>query len=218
MSHTAVVEAIADIMEAHNRGGVVDRALASRIGGEVQVAVAHAVGIGRISSSTQLIGQQAFWNIISQHLASTSSAYTDQEARQNFLHYLRNHADRTSADFATFVAQFRRGGGYPDWGRDGLGGDRGLGGGSLFSHASYDALETDWNPSMPHVLTERNWSTSPFASVAGLDMPTTRSLLAAGFSPQEIVRAGRDVERLAQRSAIMEGLSPRPKTSRARRG
>jgi hypothetical protein len=89
VSLTAVVEAIADIMGDVSRGGVVDRALASRIGGEVQVAVAAAVGTGRISSSTQLVGQQAFWNILSQHLASTSSVYSDQQARQNLLRYVR---------------------------------------------------------------------------------------------------------------------------------
>ena len=133
VSLTAVVEAIADIMEDVNRGGVVDRALASRIGGEVQVAVAAAVGTGRISSTTQLVGQQAFWNIVSQHLASTSSAYTDQQARQHLLHYMRTQANRTGADFANFVAGFRRGGGYAD-----RAGDRD--GGASLTSARFDGF------------------------------------------------------------------------------
>jgi hypothetical protein len=37
VSLTAVVEAISDIMEANNRGGVVDHALASRIGSQIHL-------------------------------------------------------------------------------------------------------------------------------------------------------------------------------------
>jgi hypothetical protein len=114
VSLEAVVNAIADIMGDHNRFGIVDRTLASRIGREVQTAVATAIGSGRISSSSQLTSQQAFWGILVQHLASTSSAHTDQQARQSLLHYMRTQANRTAGDFAAFVAQFRRGGGYAD--------------------------------------------------------------------------------------------------------
>jgi hypothetical protein len=111
VSLTAVVEAVAEIMEASNRGGIVDRALAARIGSQIQTAVAQAVVNGRISSGAELLGQPAFRTILSQHLATTGSAYTDEEARLSILDFMRRNANRTGADFANFVAQVLRGGG-----------------------------------------------------------------------------------------------------------
>jgi hypothetical protein len=64
--------------------------------------------------------------------------------------------------------------------------------------ASYGLLNTRWDASRPYDLTDHNWHSSPFHGIAGLDIPTTRSLLAAGFTAPEIVRAGRDVERLGR--------------------
>ena len=71
-------------------------------------------------------------------------------------------------------------------------------GGATPTSASYAALDSNWDPSRPGHLTERNWGRSPFRGIPGLDIPTTRSLLAAGYESSEIVRAGRDVERLSR--------------------
>ena len=65
-------------------------------------------------------------------------------------------------------------------------------------HTSYAPLNTRWDASRPYDLHDGNWRNSPFHGIAGLDIPTARSLLAAGFSVPEITRAGRDVERISR--------------------
>jgi hypothetical protein len=77
--------------------------------------VGQAIGTGRISSGADL----------------TSSSYTDQQARQSLLDFMRRNANRTGADSANFVAQFRRGGGYADRSVD-------RNGGSTLSSARFD--------------------------------------------------------------------------------
>jgi hypothetical protein len=42
VSLTAVIEAVSDVMEAANRHGIVDRALAARIGAQIHLAVAQS--------------------------------------------------------------------------------------------------------------------------------------------------------------------------------
>lgn len=215
VSLTAVVEAISDIMEAGNRGGVADRALASRIGSQIHLAVAQALGHGRISSGADLVGQQAFRNILSQHLATTSSSYTDQAARQSLLDFMRRHANRTGADFANFVAQFRRGGGYADRGsdRDGAG---------LLTSARFDGFSgadaallsamrryaidqgLHWAADRPEILRLGHEAIRLLART-GFTRESHDRLHAAGFNHQQMVhiahyaeRTGRDVNEVAR--------------------
>ncbi len=61
---------------------------------------------------------------------------------------------------------------------------------------SYASLETNGDASHPQRLNEKNWAKSPFAGIGGLDISTTKSLLASGFKTEQIMQAGRDVNKL----------------------
>lgn len=216
VSLTAVVEAIADIMEAGNRGGVVDRVFAGRIGSQIHLAVAQALGTGRISSGAELVGQQAFRNILSQHLAGTSSSYTDQQARQNLLDFMRRHANRTGADFANFVAQFRRGGGYADRAeRDA---------GSLLTSARFDAFSAadaallarmrdfatrhglHWAADRPEILRMGEEAIRLLART-GFTRESHDRLHEAGFNHHQMVAIARYAERTGQDVNTVAGIA-----------
>jgi hypothetical protein len=204
VSLDAVTNAIADVMADHNRFGIVDRALASRIARDVQTAVAGAVGSGRISSSAQLTSQQAFWGILAQHLATTSSAYMDQEAQRSLLHYIRTQANRTGPDFANFVAQFLRGGGRADRAVDRDG--------ATLTSARFDGLSaTDaallsrmrdvairhglhWAADRPEILRMGEDAIRLLART-GFTRQSHDRLHEAGFSHQDMVRIARYAER-----------------------
>jgi hypothetical protein len=208
VSLTAVVEAVADVMEAANRGGVVDHALASRIGSQIQIAVADAMGQGRITSGAQLVGQPSFRTILSQHLATTSSAHTDQEARRLMLDFMRNHANRTGSDFANFVAQFRRGGGYGDR-NTGRGSDTGATSARFDGMSGMDAATfarmrevaikhgLHWAADRPDILRMGEEAIRLFARV-GLSRDSFDSLREAGFDRRQMM----NMARFAQRTGL----------------
>jgi hypothetical protein len=220
VSLTAVIEAVSDVMEAANRHGIVDRALASRIGAQIHLAVAQAVGAGRISSGADLLGQQAFRTILGQHLASADSSYADQQARQSLLDFMRRHANRTSADFAVFVAQFRRGGGYADRSeRDGS---------SLLTSARFDGLSSadaallsrmrdvairhglHWAADRPDILRMGEEAIRVLART-GFTRQSHDRLHEGGFRHRDMVDIARFAERTGQNvNALSEVLGPAP--------
>ncbi len=107
LSVEVVTEAVSAVMRASDRDGVIDQALASRIGARILPEISRTLN-GRISSGSELLGQQGFRTILSQHLSLVGQEDDTRALRK----FLRDNANRTGADFAALVAQYRRGGGW----------------------------------------------------------------------------------------------------------
>ena len=80
--------------------------------------------------------------------------------------------------------------------RSGGGGDGLEGEGKVSGRQGYGAMDTRWDSSSPHRLSDANWHNSPFAGISGLDISTKKGLLADGFKVPGILQAGRDVTKL----------------------
>jgi hypothetical protein len=138
------------------------------------------------------------------------------------LHYIRTQANRTGADFATFVAQFRRGGGYADRSdRDG---------GATLTSARYDGFSgadaaflnamrryamdrgLHWAADRPEILRMGEEAIRLLART-GFTRQSHDRLHEAGFSHHDMVhmaryaeRNGVDVNRLAEEVARSSGI------------
>ena len=104
---SAVTEAVIDTMRAANPGGIIDHALASRIGGEIRPALDRALK-SKVGSGAELAGLSEFRTILSQHLSNPSSTYIEAEARKAIQRTLET-ANRTGSQFSTAASQARLG-------------------------------------------------------------------------------------------------------------
>jgi hypothetical protein len=193
LSITAVTEAVIAVMRASSPNGTADTALAARLGTLIRPQLAEALR-GPIGSGAELVGQQAFRNILSQHLSGAPAA-NDEESRRAMRDYLLRNANRSSAEFAALVAQHLLGGGWNGRAPMDVRVDASEGSGST-AGGSYSAMDSRWDASAPYRLSEANWRNSPFSGIPGLSLQTTQSLLAQGFTTPQIIQAGGDVHRL----------------------
>lgn len=96
---STVTEAVIDTMRAANPDGIIDHALASRIGGEIRPALDKALKT-KVGSGAELAGLSEFRTILSQHLGNPNSAYVEAETRKAIQRTLET-ANRTGSHFAS---------------------------------------------------------------------------------------------------------------------
>jgi hypothetical protein len=102
VSVTMVTEAVTDIMRMANPGGIVDQALAARIGGEIRPAL-EKVLTTKIGSGAELAALSEFRNILHQHLGNPKTAFVESETRRAMQRTLET-ANRTGSEFSSLVA------------------------------------------------------------------------------------------------------------------
>lgn len=102
VSVTTVTEAVIDIMRAANPGGIVDQALAARIGGEIRPALEKALTT-KIGSGAELAALSEFRNILHQHLGNPKTAFVESETRRAMQRTLET-ANRTGSEFSSLIA------------------------------------------------------------------------------------------------------------------
>src|ERR1043165_9960202 len=99
---STITEAVIDVMKAATPGGIVDQALAGRIGGEISPALEKAL-TSPVGSGAELSGLAVFRNILSQHLSTPASAYVEAETRKAMQRTLET-ANRTGSEFSSLMA------------------------------------------------------------------------------------------------------------------
>ncbi len=104
---SAVTEAVIDTMRAANPDGILDHALAARIGGEIRPALDKALKT-KVGSGAELAGLSEFRTILSQHLGNPNSTYVEAETRRAIQRTLET-ANRTGSRFFSAASQARPG-------------------------------------------------------------------------------------------------------------
>jgi hypothetical protein len=104
---STVTEAVIDIIRTANPDGILDHALAARIGGEIRPALDKALKT-KVGSGAELAGLSEFRTILSQHLGNPNSAYVEAETRRAIQRTLET-ANRTGSQFSSAASQGRPG-------------------------------------------------------------------------------------------------------------
>ena len=94
-------------MRAANPDGILDHALAARIGGEIRPALDKALKT-KVGSGAELASLSEFRTILSQHLGNSNSAYVEAETRRAIQRTLET-ANRTGSQFSSAASQARTG-------------------------------------------------------------------------------------------------------------
>lgn len=102
---SAVTEAVIDTMRAANPGGIIDHALAARIGGEIRPALDKVLKT-KVGSGAELASLSEFRTILSQHLGNPNSTYVEAETRKAIQRTLET-ANRTGSQFSSAAWQAR---------------------------------------------------------------------------------------------------------------